>query len=291
MKMKRLRFSDSRWCAISEIVCPVCMHHCRLKEGQTGRCRARKNENGKSVCISYGLLTSIALDPIEKKPLAKFSPGSMILSAGSFGCNLACPFCQNASIAAAGEKDTVTERVPPESLAALSEKLSLRGNIGVAFTYNEPMVGFEYVRDTARLVRERHMKNVVVTNGSSSLEALEEVLPFIDAFNIDLKGFTPEYYKKLGGDLKTVQAFIRAAAGRSHVELTTLIVPGENDTPEEMQKLSAWVAGIDNAIPLHITRFFPHGRMRDRQPTDIGLMRRLAAIANEKLQTVLLGNV
>ena len=256
-----------------------------------GRCRARKNENGTSVCTSYGLLTSVALDPIEKKPLARFHPGSMILSVGSFGCNLNCPFCQNASIAAACEKEADVEKMQPGELAALSERLKPRGNIGVAFTYNEPMVGFEYVRDTAKLVRERHMKNVVVTNGSASLTVLEEVLPYVDAFNIDLKGFTHAYYKRLGGDLDTVLDFIRAAAGRSHVELTTLVVPGENDTPEEMRRLTAWVAGVDKAIPLHITRFFPRHHMRDKQPTDIALMRRLQDAARESLTDVLLGNV
>jgi pyruvate formate lyase activating enzyme len=267
------------------------MHHCHLMEGQTGRCRARKNENGASVCSNYGLLTSVALDPIEKKPLAYFHPGSMVLSVGSFGCNLDCPFCQNASIAAAGANDVDVDLMQPEELAAMAEKLKSRGNIGVAFTYNEPMVGFEFVRDTAKLVHERHMLNVVVTNGSASREVLEEVLPYIDAFNIDLKGFTQEYYKKLGGDLDTVLEFIRTAAKASHVELTTLIVPGENDTPEEMQKLSAWVAGVDKTIPLHITRFFPRRKMRDKQPTDINLMRKLADVAKNNLETVLLGNV
>lgn len=289
--MSLLPLSDSRWCAISEIVCPVCMHHCRLKENQTGRCRARKNESGKSVSISYGLVTSLALDPIEKKPLARFHPGSMILSAGSFGCNLDCPFCQNASIAAAGIGEIQTEQLSPEALAGLAQELQTRGNIGVAYTYNEPMVGFEYVRDTARLVKARGMKNVVVTNGSVCREALTEVLPFIDAFNIDLKGFTKEYYQKLGGDLDTVLAFISLAVRNSHVELTTLIAPGENDTPEEMRALSTWVAQLDPGIPLHITRFFPRRRMRDKQPTEVSVLRKLADIAGECLQTVLLGNV
>lgn len=256
-----------------------------------GRCRARKNENGKSVCTNYGWLTSVALDPIEKKPLAFFHPGSMVLSAGSFGCNLDCPFCQNSSIAAAGENDVDADRMQPEELAALSEKLKPQGNIGVAFTYNEPMVGYEFVRDTAKLVRELNMYNVVVTNGSACREVLEEVLPFIDAFNIDLKGFTQEYYKKLGGDLDTVLDFIRTASAASHVELTTLIVPGENDTSEEMQRLSAWVAGVDKTIPLHITRFFPRRKMRDKQPTDIAILKKLSEVAKDNLETVLLGNV
>lgn len=267
------------------------MHHCHLKEGQTGRCRARKNENGKSVCSNYGLLTSVALDPIEKKPLAFFHPGSMVLSVGSFGCNLDCPFCQNSSIAAAGAYDVDVDFMQPEELAMLADKMKPRNNIGVAFTYNEPMVGYEFVRDTAKLVHERQMLNVVVTNGSASREVLTEVLPYIDAFNIDLKGFTQEYYKKLGGDLDTVLEFIQTAAKSSHVELTTLVVPNENDTPEEMQKLSAWVAGVDKTIPLHVTRFFPRRKMQNKQPTDIAVMRRLADVAKDNLETVLLGNI
>ncbi len=267
------------------------MHHCRLKQGQTGRCRARKNENGKSVSINYGLITSLALDPIEKKPLARFFPGSKVLSVGSFGCNLNCPFCQNASIAAACKRDVSTEKLLPQELLDLALKLQPEGNIGVAYTYNEPMIGYEYVRDTAKLIHEHGMKNVVVTNGSVSKDALMDVLPYIDAFNIDLKGFTKEYYHLLGGDLLTVLDFINIAAKHSHVELTTLIVPNENDSPEEMRNLSTWVAGVDPHIPLHITRFFPRHHMRDKQPTDVKHMHALADIAKEKLHTVLLGNV
>ena len=267
------------------------MHHCRLREGQVGRCRARKNENGKIVSINYGQLTSIALDPIEKKPLARFCPGSMILSVGSFGCNLDCPFCQNASIAAACQNEVEAEIMQPGELAALAEELKPRGNIGVAFTYNEPMVGFEFVRDTAKLVHGHGMKNVVVTNGSVCEETLQEVLPYIDAWNIDLKGFTEAYYKKLGGELHTVQEFIRIAAKHAHVEITTLIVPGENDSPDEMHALSSWIAGVDRSIPLHITRFFPRRKMKDKAPTDVSLMRSLSRIAKENLDTVLLGNI
>jgi pyruvate formate lyase activating enzyme len=219
-----------------EVQCLLCPHVCRIPQGNIGLCRVRKNEEGRLVSLNYGEVTAASLDPIEKKPLAFFHPGSTVLSVGSFGCNLDCPFCQNASIAAAGENDVDVERMQPEEIANLAESLKPRGNIGVAFTYNEPMVGYEFVRDTAKLVRERHMFNVVVTNGSASREVLDEVLPYIDAFNIDLKGFTNEYYKKLGGDLDTVLDFIRTAVKASHVELTTLIVPGDNDTPEEMQR-------------------------------------------------------
>jgi pyruvate formate lyase activating enzyme len=267
------------------------MHQCRLNEGQTGLCRTRKNENGKSISINYGHITSISLDPIEKKPLARFCPGTKVLSVGSFGCNLDCPFCQNDSISTASIEDVHTQYMKPDELAVLAEQLKPRGNIGIAFTYNEPMVGYEYVRDTAIEIKKRGMKNVVVTNGSVTAAALNEVLPYIDAYNIDLKGFTEDYYKKLGGDLNTVLDFIGTATAHSHVELTTLIVPDENDTPDEMEKLSEWIASVDRTIPLHISRFFPRRKMIDKKPTDILLMHELADIAILNLDTVLLGNI
>ena len=281
----------SDWNQTAELICPVCFHHCHLTKGQTGLCRARKNEHGSSICLNYGKITSSALDPIEKKPLARFYPGSRILSVGSFGCNLNCPFCQNDSISCAGEASVPWESVSPERLAAVADSLRSRGNLGVAFTYNEPLVGWEYVRDTAVEVRKRGMKTVIVTNGSVALWVLEELLPWTDALNIDLKGFTQEWYRKLGGDLDTALAFIQKAAPSAHVELTTLIVPGGNDSIGEMRNLAAWVASVDRTIPLHITRFFPRRNMADRAPTDIALLYRLVDTAREYVDTVLLGNV
>ena len=276
---------------MSEAVCLACFRHCRIREGQTGFCRARKNTGGRIVCLNYGKVTSLALDPIEKKPLARFYPGSRILSAGSFGCNMACPFCQNDAISFADEDTAAYRRLQPAELAAMARQLEPRGNIGVAYTYNEPMVGFEYVRDTARLIRDLGMKNVVVTNGAFTEETLLEVLPWIDAFNIDLKGFTQAWYRELGGALETVNRIIIRAAQRAHVELTALIVPGKNDGEDEMRELSRWVASVGRAIPLHITRFFPRRDYADRRPTDIALLRRLAEVARESLETVVIGNV
>ncbi len=267
------------------------MHHCRLKDGQTGRCRIRKNEGGRNIPVNYGLITSLALDPIEKKPLKCFFSGSKILSAGSFGCNLSCPFCQNDAIAAAGIGDAFYEYTEPDKLAGLADKTRDRGNIGVAFTYNEPMPGYEYVRDTAIQVKKRGMKNVVVTNGSVEREILEEVLPYIDAFNIDLKSFSEEFYRKIGGDLYTVLNFIKTAVQKSHVEITVLIIPGENDTPEEMTRLSSWIASVGRSIPLHVTRFFPHGKMSGKKPTDPVTLYRLADTAGQYLDTVFTGNI
>ena len=272
-----------------QIRCPVCMHHCLLQPGQIGRCRARKNENGKSRPVNYGRLTALALDPIEKKPLAMFAPGSRILSAGSFGCNLSCPFCQNYEISMC-EEEPETVYVSPERLAEKALELRRQGNIGVAYTYNEPLVGYEYVRDTAALVRRAGMKNVIVTNGSVTEEVLEEILPFTDAMNIDLKGITDAFYRSLGGDLDTVMRFIKRAAPACHVELTTLIVPGENDSEGQMEQLAAWVAGVDDKIPLHVTRFFLRWEMTDRPPTKVETVCRLADVAGRHLKHVFTGN-
>lgn len=275
-------------------ICNVCFRHCNIEEGGLGFCGGRTCQDGMVVAANYGRVTSLALDPIEKKPLARFYPGSLILSVGSYGCNLRCPFCQNHSISWSEEAMRFAkraERVSPEELAQTAEGLRGRGNLGVAFTYNEPLIGYEFVRDAAKLVHEASMKNVMVTNGTASLEVLEELLPYIDAMNIDLKGFTDRYYKDvLGGDFDMVKAFIRTAAAGCHVELTTLIVPGENDTPQEMQNLSEWVAGIDPDIPLHISRFFPQFHMRDREATDVPHIYRLAELARKQLKYVYTGN-
>lgn len=273
-----------------EAVCQVCMHHCRLKPGQQGICRARKNENGTVICTNYGKVTSLNLDPIEKKPLNLFYPGSLILSVGSYGCNLRCPFCQNHEISMADEAASITRDLSPEELTECAFKYRPVGNIGVAFTYNEPLVGWEYVRDTAGLVHDRGMKNVMVTNGSAELPVLETLLPYIDAMNIDLKGFRPEYYRKLGGDLKTVKAFIARASEDCHVELTTLIVPGENDDFSQMEEEAAWIASVDRNLPLHVTRFFPRYRMTDREATDVQRVYDLAAAAGKYLNYVFVGN-
>ncbi|MCC8026538.1 MAG: AmmeMemoRadiSam system radical SAM enzyme [Clostridium sp.] len=272
-----------------KISCGTCMHHCSLEEGQTGLCRARENRDGQMRAVNYGRITSLALDPIEKKPLYHFYPGSKILSAGSFGCNLRCPFCQNYEISMSGG-GTQCIYMEPENLAGRAAELKSAGNIGVAFTYNEPLVGWEYVRDTARLVRAAGMKTVIVTNGSVTDPVLDEILPVTDAMNVDLKGFTEAYYRKLGGDLETVKHFIERAFRTCHVELTTLIVPGENDSEEEMRELAAWAASLDRGIPLHVTRFFPRWKMTDRNATDIKKIYELAGTAREYLDCVWVGN-
>ena len=272
------------------VTCELCFHHCRLEEGQTGFCKARVCRNGAVVPLNYGKLTSLALDPIEKKPLRRFHPGSLILSAGSFGCNLRCPFCQNHEISMFGEAEIQTVKVSPEQLAAKASELRAQGNIGVAYTYNEPLVGYEYVRDCAGLVHELGMINVLVTNGTIEEAPWRQLLPLIDAVNIDLKGFTPAWYRQLGGDLETVKQSIALAAERCHVEVTTLLVPGENDSVEEIRALAQWLASVSRSIPLHLSRFFPRYKMTDRPPTPVERVYRLAEAAREYLSYVYTGN-
>lgn len=274
-----------------EAVCQACMHRCRLGEGKRGICGARKNEGGKVVCENYGKVTALALDPIEKKPLKMFYPGSMVLSVGSYGCNLRCPFCQNHEISmdyqAFGFGAQGASFLEPERLVQKALEYARAGNIGVAFTYNEPLVGWEYVRDAAKMVKQAGMKTVLVTNGSASMEVLEEVLPFIDAMNIDLKCFREDGYRRLGGDLETVKAFIQRAAMGCHVELTTLVVPGLNDDIPQMEEEAKWIGG---KIPLHVTRFFPRYQMRDVQAVDVQTVYRLANVAGKYVEHVFVGN-
>lgn len=275
-------------------VCQVCFRHCELSEGQTGFCGGRKCVGGEIVAKNYGRITSLALDPIEKKPLRRFYPDSKILSLGSYGCNLRCPFCQNHEIswsAQAMSFEHTARSCSPEDILRTAEAYRNEGNIGVAFTYNEPLIGYEFVRDTARLVHNAGMKNVLVTNGTAELSVLHELAPYIDAMNIDLKGFTEHYYSKvLGGNLDMTLAFIKEAHRTAHIELTTLIVPEENDTEEEMRRISQWIAELDPNIPLHISRFFPRFHMTDRKATDVSLIYRLADAARERLRFVYTGN-
>ena len=275
---------------MTTLTCPVCPHHCRLNPGTTGLCRARANQNDQLVCLNYGLLTSLALDPIEKKPLARFHPGSQILSVGSFGCNFHCPFCQNHEISMAGLQTYNLSRISPEQLAAQAFQLKPRGNLGLAYTYNEPLISYEFILDTGKLIHEARLLNVVVTNGGACVEIARLLKGTVDAYNIDLKGFTQKFYDQLGGNLAAVQAFIQEALTYAHVELTTLIIPGENDTAEEMEHLSAWVASLSPEIPLHVSRFFPRYLKQDLPATPVDRVYQLAALARKRLRYVYTGN-
>ena len=282
--------------------CEVCFRHCEIREGDTGFCGARSCREGRVTASNYGKITSLALDPVEKKPLCRFYPGSLILSAGSYGCNLRCPFCQNHEITwseRAWRFADEAEYLPPEELVEIARSYQNRGNIGIAFTYNEPLVGFEYVRDASRLAHNAGLKTVLVTNGCAQLSVLEELAPGIDAMNIDLKGFTDHYYNDvLKGSRQMVMDFIARAVQVCHVELTCLIVPGENDSEEEMRRMAGWIASLQDdrgrqtgrEIPLHITRFFPRFHMLDREATDVRVVSHLVRVAQEQLRYVYRGN-
>lgn len=277
-----------------QVLCDVCPKFCRLREGQIGFCRARSNIGGKIVPINYGQATSLALDPIEKKPLMRFCPGTYILSYGSYGCNLRCPYCQNASISMAGPDSCPHRLITPEGLTDLAVDLSKQepGNIGVAFTYNEPTVCFEFIRDTSKLLHEAGLKSVVVTNGGLVRKYADELLPHVDALNIDLKGFSDDFYRYVKGEFDTVKEFIKAAVEhKCHVELTTLVIPTKNDDPEEMEREAEWIASISPEIPLHLSRFFPRYKVDDLPPTPAETIYRLKDIAEKKLKYVYTGNL
>ena len=275
-----------------DAVCTVCSRRCRLADGATGFCRARRAENGVVVAANYGRVSSISLDPIEKKPIAFFHPGSNVLSIGSYGCNLRCPFCQNDAISQHGADEVPYRTASPDELADLAARLrDGQGNIGLAYTYNEPLVGWEFVRDCAAEIRGRGMLNVLVSNGCASESVISQIAPLIDAANIDLKGPSQEYYDWVGGDFGAVCRTISALHGAGcHVEVTTLVVPGRNDGEADMDAIASFVASVSPDMPLHVTRFFPRWRMSDASPTPVADVRRLADVARRRLSRVLVGN-
>jgi pyruvate formate lyase activating enzyme len=272
-----------------KIKCKICPHECDLQENQIGFCKARTCINNQIICTNYGLITAIAVDPIEKKPLYRFCPGRPILSIGSYGCNMSCTFCQNSGISQQETPKTKTDYVSPQDLTKIA--LDVTDNIGVAFTYNEPLISYEYLMDCAPLLQEAGLKVVLVTNGLINEEPLKQLLPFVDAMNIDLKAFNDGFYKKHGGVLETVKRSIKLSAEKCHVEVTTLIIPDENDSNNEIRDLSAWLAGISKDIPYHLSRFFPRYNMNDKQPTPKERLFELADIARKNLNYVYIGNI
>ena len=280
-------------------ICRTCPRACRLAEGQVGACHARVNHGGKVVSENYGRLTSIALDPIEKKPIARWEPGTMVLSVGSYGCNLTCPFCQNHAIAQVSAREVPWREVAPRELVALALDTQRRDPRcrGISYTYNEPLVSWEYVRDCARLAHDAGLANVLVSNGCAAPEVTTNLAPWIDAANIDLKGFSAGFYEMCapGMGAKALEAVKQtiatlAATRTCHLEVTTLVVPGTNDTPEDIAAIAAWLASLDADITYHVTRFFPRWHMQDREPTPVRTVYQLANVAREHLPHVLVGN-
>lgn len=271
------------------MICENCSHKCDLGEGAVGRCHARSMHHGVIRCDNYGAVTSLALDPIEKKPLAMFHPGAMILSAGSYGCNMCCMWCQNDSIS---RGYVASDHLEPDELIDIALDTKKRGNIGIAYTYNEPSVGYEFVLDCARLAKQNGLINVSVTNGMLARERFDKLSQYIDAYNIDLKTSSKDKYMSIGGDFELICANIKSAVSKGrHVELTTLVVPGFNDDPDDFDGIVGFAAGCDPKMPLHITRFFPAGDMRDKSPTDLSRLYRFRDTAKQKLENVFLGNV
>ncbi|MBF8982588.1 AmmeMemoRadiSam system radical SAM enzyme [Lutibacter sp. B2] len=271
-----------------KIHCFLCPHNCVIGHDSYGLCTVRGNKGGKLKTINYGEVASVNQDPIEKKPLYHFKPSSMVLSVGSFGCNFACAFCQNYSIS---QNKAKSEYVSPHKLVEICS--SLTNNVGIAFTYNEPTIWYEYVYETSKILKKENPNKsiVLVTDGYIQKKPLEKLLPYVDAMNIDLKSFNDEYYKNIcRGRLQPVLETIALASKHCHVEITTLMVNGLNDSMDEIEKISSFIANIDKNIPLHLSRYFPTYKMK-QPPTDINVMLSANKKAMEYLNHVYLGNV
>lgn len=264
--------------------CELCPHRCLIGDGKRGVCRIRENRGGVLFALTYGLVTAVHLDPVEKKPLYHFHPGREILSIGSVGCNFRCLFCQNYTLVL-GEAPLASAEIP-----ALVRAARAAGAVGISYTYNEPMIWIEFVTDCARAFRDAGMTNVLVTNGYVNPEPLAALLPLVDAMNIDLKAMDPEFYRRLcGGSLDPVLETIRASARRTHVEITNLLVTGENDSDEAIRRVVDFVAEIDREIPMHFSRYFPQHRFT-APPTPADRLDAAWRIGTEKLRYVYIGN-
>jgi pyruvate formate lyase activating enzyme len=271
-------------------VCLLCPHLCRLADGKTGICGARKNAGGNINLLTYGVISGYALDPIEKKPLYHFFPGTNILSIGSYGCNMRCDFCQNYNISQRFSAD-FSNKTDPDII--IRDAMSALNNTGIAFTYNEPVIWFEFVRDVAVKARMKGLHTVMVSNGFVNREPLQEFITFTDAFNIDLKAFNNEFYRKLAGaDLEPVKnALMQISKSGKHLEVTTLVIPGQNDDVREMDYEASWIAGeLGKDTPLHLSRFFPMFK-RDDPATPADTLERLSEIASKHLDYVYTGNM
>jgi pyruvate formate lyase activating enzyme len=271
--------------------CFVCSHECKIKKWDRGICHVRQNLDGKLATLIYAEVSSMNVDPIEKKPLFHFYPGSKVFSLGSVSCNFKCEHCQNydISFAKAGELGT-TEVLPERSV-----QLALERNCsGIAWTYNEPTIWFEYTYDSAILAKEAGLYTVYVTNGYMTPQALETIGPYLDAANVDVKGFSKKFYNgvcraRLDPVLKTCE---RMHESGIHLELTYLIIPGLNDDDEQLSAFSTWAAGVDRDIPIHFSRFHPDWRMLDRPATPMETLKKARHLATQAgLRFVYLGNV
>ena len=270
----------------TDIVCGLCPNGCRISPGGAGVCRIRRNEGGELSLPYFGKLSAVSSDPVEKKPLYHFFPGRQILSLGFYGCSLRCPFCQNYRISQ--EVDSSARTVSPEECVDLALN---HGSFGIAYTYSEPLVHFEYVMETSHKAREKGLKNVLVTNGYLNPEPASAILEVTDAANVDLKTFSDDFYRdELGGSLKPVLRFIEEAASAVHLEVTTLVIPGKNDSEKEISEIAKFLASLDRGIPLHLSAYYPtYTYVIEATPPEAVL--RLTSLASEYLDYVYPGNI
>ena len=270
------------------IQCQLCPHNCKLRENQFGICGLRTVKNNLPVAINYGEVTSANVDPIEKKPLFHFKPGKDILSVGTYGCNMKCSFCQNYEIS---QNKPSSEFIDIDKLIKLI--ISIPNNVGIAFTYNEPFMWYEYIYDVAKRIKEydKNISVVLVSNGYVNKEPLKKILPFIDAMNIDLKGFTKRYYNDIcKAKIEPVLETIKMASEQTHVEITTLMVSDENDSVEEIVEIAKFIASIDKNIPLHLSRYFPKYKMKN-PPTLVENIMKAKEEASKYLNYIYVGNI
>jgi pyruvate formate lyase activating enzyme len=273
----------------NKVQCFLCPHQCIINEGKTGICRTRKNVEGKLFALVYDQFTSVNMDPIEKKPLYHFYPGREILSLGTVGCNFKCQGCQNYEISQAEMGELPTRTVTSHDTIRLAKEYD---SIGIAYTYNEPLINFEYLLETAHQTQKYDLKNVLVTNGYINEEPLVNLLPYIDAANVDVKSFRDDFYKdycrgKLGDVLRTVEIMVRQ---KKHVEITNLVIPTFNDSDSEVEDLTDWLSSLSDQIPLHFSRYYPCYKMTIKA-TPLATLERVRRIAQKKLHYVYLGNV
>jgi pyruvate formate lyase activating enzyme len=274
-----------------KIQCLLCPHLCKLAKGKSGICRVRRNSGDDIELITYGVISGFAIDPVEKKPLYHFFPGQNVLSIGSYGCNLKCDFCQNYHISQNLPESHHFMNSTPENITM--DALRLENNIGVAFTYNEPVIWFEFMRDTAIRSKESGLFTIMISNGYVNSEPLSEIIQFIDAFNIDLKSFNNEFYRKVAGaEIEAVKSSLKQIAkSGKHLEITTLIIPGLNDDVKEMSAQAEWIAEeLGRDVPFHLSRYFPMYNRND-PATSQETMNILYEIASEKLDYVYTGNL
>ncbi len=276
----------------NEVKCTLCPWYCHLQQGQTGVCKVRKNTAGKLESLVYNKVAALGLDPIEKKPFFHYFPGKNILSIGNVGCNLHCTFCQNHNISQC-RADKFRRYLELTSRELLEKAKKIRNNIGVAFTYNEPFTFYEFMLDTAKLIHEAGLKNVVVSNGYINPEPLKHILPLIDAFNIDLKAFDNTFYlQQTKGKLQPVLEAIKTVAkSKAHLEITNLIIPGLNDDARQFESMVKWIAGeTGQETPLHLSRYFPQYKLM-AAATPPETLERLYQLAKKHLHFVYIGNL